>query len=60
MNNFEHNLEVLSNILQIMSFEILINDFNNNDLMNYLKHQDQLLDEIIKQNKEIIELLRGG
>lgn len=59
-SNFENNLENLSNILQILSFLILINDFNNNDLMNYLRHQDQLLDKIIKQNEELLELLKGG
>jgi len=60
MNNFEHNLEVLSNLLQIMSYQILVTDFNNTDLMKYLKHQDNLLDKIIKQNEEIIKLLKGG
>lgn len=60
MNDFDNNLERISNILQILSFQILINDFNNNDLMNYLKHQDQLLDKIISQNNKIIQLLKGG
>ena len=60
MNGFERDLERISNILQILSFYVLISDFNNNDLMQYLRHQDQLLDEIIKQNKEIIQLLKGG
>lgn len=55
MNNFEHNLENLSNSLQILSFLILIKDFNNTDLMQYLNHQDKLLDEIIKQNEQIIQ-----
>lgn len=55
MNNFDNTLELLSNILQIKSYEILVNDFNNNDLMNYLKHQDKLLDKIIEQNNKIIE-----
>ena len=59
-NKFENNLEILSNILQIMSYEILVHDFNNTDLMQYLKHQDELLDKIIKQNDEIISLLKGG
>ena len=59
-NKFENNLEILSNILQIMSYEILVHDFNNTDLMQYLKHQDELLDKIIKQNNEIKELLKGG
>lgn len=60
MNNFDKNLELLSNILQIKSYEILIKDFNNTDLMKYLKHQDELLDTIINQNQEIITLLKGG
>lgn len=59
MNDFEKNLEILSNLLQIKSYEILISDFNNTDLMKYLKHQDELLDKIIKQNEEIIGLLKG-
>jgi hypothetical protein len=52
-----NNLEDFSNWLQIFSFLILVNDFNNTDLMKYLKHQDELLDKIIVQNKKIIELL---
>ena len=60
MNNFENNLEILSNLLQIKSYEILVNDFNNIDLMQYLKHQDELLSHIIQQNKKIISLLEGG
>ena len=60
MNNFEHNLENVSNTLQILSFLILIKDFNNTDLMKYLEHQDNLLDKIIKQNVEIIKTLKGG
>ena len=60
MNNFDNTLELLSNLLQIKSYEILINDFNNNDLMQYLKHQDDLLNKIINQNEQIIELLKGG
>jgi len=59
MNSFDKNLEIISNILQIMSYEILVTDFNNTDLMKYLKHQDNLLDTIIKQNEEIKILLKG-
>lgn len=55
-----NNLENFSNILQILSFLILIEDFNNTDLMQYLKHQDELLEKIIKQNEEIKALLKGG
>lgn len=60
MNNFENNLEILSNLIQLKSYQILVNDFNNTDLMQYLRHQDSLLDIIIKQNNEIINLLKGG
>lgn len=58
MNNFDNNLERISNILQILSYQILVTDFNNTDLMKYLKHQDNLLDTIIEQNQEIIKLLK--
>lgn len=60
MNDFEKNLEILSNLLQIKSYEILISDFNNNDLMKYLQHQDDLLATIIEQNEKIIQLLEKG
>ena len=56
----KNNLENFSNWLQIFSFLVLITDFNNNDLMRYLQHQDELLDKIINQNEEIINLLKGG
>ncbi len=55
-----NNLENFSNWLQIFSFLILVQDFNNTDLMKYLAHQDDLLNTIIQQNKEIIETLKGG
>ena len=57
MNN---NLENFSNWLQIFSFLILVNDFNNTDLMKYLEHQDNLLNKIIEQNEELIQTLKGG
>ena len=60
MENFEKNLEILSNLLQIKSYEILVNDFNNTDLMKYLKYQDDLLTKIIDQNEQILKLLKGG
>ena len=49
MNNFDN----ITNLIQWLSFYILINDFNNTDLMKYLEHQDKLLDKIIQQNEEI-------
>ena len=60
MDNFESNLERISNILQILSFQILVEDFNNTDLMKYLAHQDDLLNKVIQQNEEIIQALKGG
>lgn len=54
-----NNLENFSNWLQIFSFLILIEDFNNTDLMKYLAHQDDLLNKIIEQNKEIIQTMKG-
>lgn len=57
--NFDKNLEILSNLLQIKSYQILVEDFNNTDLMKYLEHQDALLDKIIEQNDQIISLLKG-
>lgn len=59
MNNFDKSLELLANILQIKSYEILVDDFNNTDLMRYLKHQDELLSTIIRQNEEIKSLIKG-
>ena len=58
MNNFDNNLERISNILQILSYQILVTDFNNTDLMKFLKHKDKLLDTIIEQHQEIINLLK--
>lgn len=55
-----NNLENFSNWLQIFSFLILIEDFNNTDLMKYLAHQDDLLNKIIAQNNELTTLLKGG
>lgn len=61
MNSFDRNINMIGSILQLLSYNILINDFNNIDLMSYLQHQDNdYLKEIIKQNKQIIEYLKKG
>ena len=58
MNN---NLEKSSLLLQVYSLLIIMKDFNNSDLMNELQHQNKdYLEKIIKQNKEIIQLLKEG
>lgn len=56
--NFWFWLEIISNLAQLESYRILLEDFDNTDLMKYLEHQDTLLNEIIEQNKQIIELLK--
>ena len=55
-NNVVNNLSLL---LQALSLEILFKDCNNTDLMQELQNQDRnYLEKIIKQNEEIINLLR--
>jgi len=57
-NNVADNLSL---VLQILSLQILFQDYNNIDLMQELKTQDeQYLKKIIQQNQEIIELLKNG
>ncbi len=55
------NLDFYSFILQLISLEILFKDYNNSDLMQELQNQDELFfKKIIKQNEEIIKLLKEG
>ena len=54
-----NNVDLGSFILQLISLEILLKDFNNSDLMQELRAQDEkYLKTIIKQNDEILKLLR--
>ena len=54
-----NNLDATSLILQLYSLILLIHDYNNGDLMQELQRQDSdYLEKIIKQNKEIITLLK--
>ena len=49
----------LALILQMISLQILFQDYNNGDLMQELQMQDEkYLKTIIKQNEEIIKLLK--
>ena len=51
----------LSLMLQALSLEILLKDFNNSDLMQELQKQDNnYFERIIKQNEEILKLLKKG
>ena len=53
--NFWFWLGAMANFAQLESYEMLKRDANNNDLLNYLQHQDKdLLNKIIDQNAEII------
>lgn len=54
-----NQVDVASLILQLYSLILLIKDFNNSDLMQELQKQDsEYLEKIIKQNKEILEILK--
>lgn len=56
-----NNIDIVSLFLQILSLEILFKDFNNADLMQELRNQDEIyLRKIIQQNEEIIKLLTKG
>lgn len=58
MNN---NLDLKSLILQLYSVILLLKDYNNKDIMQELQTQDEkYLKTIIKQNEEIINLLKKG
>lgn len=58
-------LEILANVLQIASYQMLQKDSSNNDIMQELQLQDKMLSEqtniylknIIRQNEEILEKL---
>jgi len=53
------SIDITSLFLQALSLEILFKDFNNADLMQELQKQDSdYLEKIIKQNEEIIQLLK--
>ena len=54
-----NNLDMTSLILQLYSVILLLQDYNNRDLMQELQKQDSnYLEKIIKQNDEILNLLR--
>lgn len=56
-----NNLDAASLILQMYSLILLIEDYNNGDLMQELQTQDELyFKKIIKQNEEILKILKGG
>lgn len=55
----KNSVDNLSLMLQAISLMILFQDYNNVDLMNELRQQDNnYLERIIKQNDEILKLLK--
>ena len=56
MNN--KNYDIASLILQIYNLVLLLQDFNNTDLMKELQRQDkEYLEKIVKQNEEMLQIL---
>lgn len=54
-----NNLDLTSLILQLYSVILLLQDYNNRDLMQELQKQDSdYLEKIILQNEEILALLK--
>lgn len=53
-----NSVDLTSLLLQLYNLILLIQDYNNTDLMQELQTQDEVyLKKIIEQNKQIIELL---
>ena len=56
-----NSIDITSLILQLYNLILLLQDFNNTDLMQELQKQDkEYLEKIIQQNEEIIRLLKEG
>ena len=57
----KNSIDNLSLLFQAISLVILFQDYNNSDLMNELQKQDSnYFEKIIKQNEEIIDLIKKG
>lgn len=55
-NNAVNNLSL---VLGMINLELLLQDYNNTDLMNELQSQDNnYFETIIKQNNEILKILK--
>lgn len=54
-----NNIDIASLILQLYNLILLLQDFNNSDLMKELQKQDkQYFERIIKNQEQILNLLR--
>lgn len=59
MRSSVNNLDLGSFILQLYSVVLLLQDYNNSDLMQELQKQDSnYLEKIIEQNEEILKILK--
>ena len=59
--NFWNSLNLYATFLQIMDLALLQSVASNNELMRELQRQDrEYLDKIVKQNEEIIRLLKNN
>ena len=57
----KNNLDMTSLILQIYSVILLLQDYNNRDLMQELQTQDEkYLKQILKNQEEILKILKEG
>ena len=56
-----NTLDMASLVLQVYNLILLMQDFNNSDLMQELQKQDtQYFEKIIKNQEEILNLLKKG
>ena len=54
-----NSIDITSLILQLYNLILLLQDFNNTDLMQELQRQDsEYLEKIIQQNNEILKILK--
>lgn len=57
----KNNLDMASLVLQVYNLVLLMQDFNNTDLMQELQKQDtQYFEKIIANQEEILNLLKKG
>lgn len=55
------NFNTFANFIEIAGYAELLNQANNDDIMEELQHQNKgYLETIIKQNEEIIRILKNG
>ena len=55
------NLNTLANVVQLLSYEELLEQATTDDILKELQHQNkEYLEIIIKQNQEILERLKNA